>query len=46
MLGPGMNLVRHPYGGRNYEYFSEDPYLTGILATEQVKGIQGQGIQA
>ena len=46
MLGPGMNLVRHPYGGRNYEYFSEDPYLTGTLATEQVKGIQKQGIQA
>ncbi len=46
MLGPGMNLVRHPYGGRNYEYFSEDPYLTGALATEQVKGIQGEGIQA
>lgn len=46
MLGPGMNLVRHPYGGRNYEYFSEDPYLTGALATEQVKGIQDQGIQA
>lgn len=41
-----MNLVRHPYGGRNYEYFSEDPYLTGTLATEQVKGIQAQGIQA
>ena len=46
LLGPGMNLVRHPYGGRNYEYFSEDPYLTGILATEQVKGIQDQGVQA
>lgn len=46
MLGPRMNLVRHPYGGRNYEYFSEDPYLTGTLATEQVKGIQAQGIQA
>ena len=46
LLGPGMNLVRHPYNGRNYEYFSEDPYLTGILATEQVKGIQAQGVQA
>ncbi|SDN49519.1 beta-glucosidase [Psychrobacillus sp. OK028] len=44
-LGPGLNLIRHPYGGRNYEYFSEDPYLTGILATEQTKGIQDQGVQ-
>src|SRR3954452_8050763 len=46
LLGPGMNLLRHPYGGRNYEYFSEDPYLTGTLATQQVKGIQDQGVQA
>ena len=46
LLGPGMNLLRHPYGGRAYEYFSEDPYLTGTLATEQVKGIQSQGVQA
>lgn len=46
LLGPGMNLVRHPYNGRNYEYFSEDPYLTGAMATEQVKGIQDQGVQA
>ncbi|MFC4411685.1 beta-glucosidase [Chungangia koreensis] len=45
LLGPGLNLIRHPYGGRNYEYFSEDPYLTGILATEQSKGIQDQGVQ-
>jgi beta-glucosidase len=45
ILGPSMNLLRHPYGGRAYEYFSEDPYLTGILASEQVKGIQDQGTQ-
>ena len=46
LLGPSMNLIRHPYGGRAFEYFSEDPYLTGIMATEQVKGIQDQGVQA
>ncbi|MEH7385143.1 glycoside hydrolase family 3 C-terminal domain-containing protein, partial [Bacillus sp. JJ1521] len=46
LLGPGMNLLRHPYGGRAYEYFSEDPYLTGTLASQQVKGIQDQKIQA
>ena len=45
ILGPSMNLLRHPYGGRAYEYFSEDPYLTGTLAIEQTKGIQDQGVQ-
>ena len=38
MLGPGMNLVRHPYGGRNYEYFSEDPYLTPEIVDPKVNG--------
>ncbi|SES17542.1 glycoside hydrolase family 3 protein [Psychrobacillus sp. OK032] len=45
ILGPSMNLLRHPYGGRAYEYFSEDPYLTGALGIEQTKGIQDQGVQ-
>ena len=40
LWGPGMNLIRTPYGGRNDEYFSEDPYLTGALASEVIKGIQ------
>lgn len=41
---PGMNLKRSPLCGRNYDYLSEDPVMTGILATEYVKGIQSQGI--
>jgi beta-glucosidase len=44
LWGPGMNLVRTPYGGRNQEYFSEDPYLTGALSSEIVKGIQARGV--
>ncbi|MDE6738538.1 MAG: beta-glucosidase, partial [Lachnospiraceae bacterium] len=39
-LAPAVNLLRHPLGGRNFEYFSEDPYLTGICACEVAKGVQ------
>ena len=43
LWGPGVNLIRHPYGGRGYEYMSEDPYLSGVIATEQVRGVQASG---
>ncbi len=46
LLGPGINIIRSPLNGRNFEYFSEDPFLTGKLATEYVKGLQGQGVAA
>lgn len=46
VLGPGVNIKRSPLGGRNFEYFSEDPYLTGIMAIEYVKGLQSNNVGA
>ncbi len=46
LLGPGLNIKRSPLCGRNFEYFSEDPYLAGQLAASYVNGLQGKGVVA
>ena len=46
LLGPGLNMKRSPLCGRNFEYFSEDPYLAGKLACAYIKGLQKRGVAA
>ena len=44
ILGPGVNIIRSPINGRNFEYLTEDPYLNAVMAVGYVKGVQEQGV--
>jgi beta-glucosidase len=45
-LGPGVNIARTPLNGRNFEYFGEDPFLTSVMATQWIRGLQSEGVAA
>ena len=46
VLGPGLNIIRSPLGGRNFEYFSEDPFLISAMCVPYIKGLQSNGVSA